>query len=356
MLKLRTTHMLAVAGLLAAASACDGGPQDVRNATGSIKIDGSSTVYPITEAVAEEFKAAAPRVRVTVGISGTGGGFKKFCRGEIDVANASRPISESEMKAAKEAGIEYVELPICFDALTVVVNPTNTWCDTITVEELRRIWSPEAENKVTKWSHVRPEWPDEKIDLFGPGTDSGTFDYFTEAIVGKSRSSRSDYTASEDDNVIVRGIQGSKHSLGYVGYAYFAASEGSLAAVKIDWEKDTVGPIEPSTENVLAGVYNPLSRPLFIYVNKQAAASKPHVRQFVDFYLQHAKELATEVHYVPLSDKAYAMVTERFAKLQSGTGFAGRPAVGVRVEEVLNRPLSDEVKAAEAGAKKAGGE
>ncbi len=317
-----------------------------------VTADGSSTVAPVTEAVAEEFQAKQNGIKVTVGTSGTGGGFKKFCRGEIDIANASRPISAEEMKIAKDGGIEYIELPICFDALTVVVHPQNDWCDSITVAELATIWGPEADAKILTWDQVRPGWPKEKITLFGPGTDSGTFDYFTEAIAGKKGASRTDYTASEDDNVIVRGIQGSKFSLGYVGFAYVAASGGKLEAVKIDWDKDTIGAVEPTAENVLNGTYNPLSRPLFIYVNKKSASTKPFVKEFVQFYLDQAKALSTEVAYIPLPDKAYVLAKERFTKLQAGTGFGGHPAIGLKMEDILGRPLLDEVKATEAGAKK----
>jgi phosphate transport system substrate-binding protein len=319
-----------------------------------VTADGSSTVEPITEAVAEDFQAARQGIHVTVGTSGTGGGFKKFVRGEIDSSDASRPISVEEMKAAKEAGIEYIELPICFDALTVVVSPQNTWCDTITVAELAKIWGPDADGKILTWNQVRPEWPNEKLALFGPGTDSGTFDYFTEAIVGKKGASRTDYTASEDDNVIVRGIEGTKSALGYVGVAYVAASGGKLKSLKMDWDKDQIEGVAPSAENVLKGIYNPLSRPLFIYVNKKSAETKPYVKEFVQFYLEHVKELSAEVKYIPLPDKAYAQVKERFAKLQVGTGFEGHPAIGLKVEDILSRPLGTEIKASEAGAKKEG--
>ncbi|MCG3124991.1 MAG: Protein SphX [Phycisphaerales bacterium] len=303
-----------------------------------VKIDGSSTVFPVTEAVAEEFQASKKgAVKVTVGISGTGGGFKKFARGEIDISNASRPISADEMKAAKENGVEYIELPICFDALTVAVNPQNTWCDTITVEELKKLWEPAAQGKITKWSQVRAGWPDEKIEIFGAGTDSGTFDYFTEAVVGKAKSSRGDYTASEDDNVLVRGIEGSKYALGYIPYAYFAQHAKRMKAVKIDWEKDQLPAMEPTMENVLAGKYNPLSRPLFIYVNKKAYETRPEVRDFADFYLDNAAALAEEVKYLPLPSGAYEAGRKRLKSLQTGTAFAGHAEIGVPVEEIMRR-------------------
>ena len=304
-----------------------------------IKIDGSSTVFPITEAVAEEFQTEQRgKVNVTVGISGTGGGFKKFVRGEIDIADASRPILTEEMGQAKANGIEYIELPIAFDALTVVVNPQNTWVDHMTVAELKKIWEPEAQGKITHWNQIRPEWPNEKIALFGAGADSGTFDYFTEATVGKAKASRGDYTASEDDNVLVQGVEGNKYALGYLPYAYFAPHSSRMKAVPIEWEKNKVkGPVSPSPENVLAGTYNPLSRPLFIYINRKAM-DKPHVKEFVEFYLKSVPTLAREVKYLPLPETAYQMANDRLRALQTGTGFAGVPEVGLPVEEILKRP------------------
>jgi phosphate transport system substrate-binding protein len=301
-----------------------------------VAIDGSSTLFPVTEAVSEEFqKAMRGTVRVTVGISGTGGGFKKLCRGEIDITDASRPILAEEMKAASENGIEYIELPVCFDALTVAVNPQNDWVDTMTVAELKKIWEPDAQDKITKWSHIRPNWPDEPIKLFGAGSDSGTFDYFTEATVGKAKASRGDYTASEDDNVLVQGIEGDKYALGYLPYAYYEPQKTRMKALAIDAEKGA-GAVKPSLPAVLEGKYNPLSRPLFIYVNKKSA-ERPEVKAFVEFYLTYAKVLSEEVHYLPLPDAAYAMDKKRFEDLQTGTGFGGVPETGVSVEEVLKR-------------------
>jgi phosphate transport system substrate-binding protein len=304
-------------------------------AAGVIQIDGSSTVFPVAEAVAEEFETETKN-RVTVGRSGTGGGFKKFIRGEVDICNASRPILTDEMKGAKEAGIEFLELPICFDALTVAVNPQATWLDSITVEELKKIWEPAAQDKITKWNQIRPEWPDEKIALFGAGTDSGTFDYFTEAICGKAKSSRSDFTASEDDNTLVQGIEGNKFALGYIPFAYYDANKAKLKALKIDWEKDTLGPIGPSAEAVIGGQYNPLSRPLFIYVNIKSL-EKPEVKTFIDYYLTNVAKLAAEVKYLPLPAKAYDMVKDRVAKVKTGSGFSGAPEVGLPVEDILKR-------------------
>ena len=310
------------------------------NAGGAvIKIDGSSTVFPMTEAVAEEFqKAKGGSVKVTVGISGTGGGFKKFVRGELDISDASRPILKEEMEQARAGGIEYIELPVCFEALTVVVNPQNDWVSSLTIEDLKKMWEPDAQGKITTWNQVRPEWPNEKIALFGAGSDSGTFDYFTEAIVGKAKSSRGDYTASEDDNVLVQGIAGNKYALGYLPYSYYASNTSKLKAVGIEWSKNSVkGPVMPSLENVLAGTYNPLSRPLFIYVS-QKSADKPEVKEFVEFYLQHVAKLAAEVKYLQLPDSAYQMGLERFRGRKTGSGFGGVPEVGLHIDEMMKRP------------------
>jgi len=334
----RLTASLAIICFTLLSFGCNGG-----NSTGGptgeatvIKVDGSSTVFPITEAVAEEFQKEG-KVKVTVGISGTGGGFKKFVRGEIDVADASRPILAEEMAQAKANGIEFIELPVAFDALTVVVNNQNTWLTSITVADLKKIWEPGAQGKVTHWNHVRPEWPAEKIALFGAGADSGTFDYFTEAVVGKAKSSRGDYTASEDDNVLVQGVEGNKYALGYVPYAYYAPHSTRMKALGIEWEKaKTPGAVLPSPENVLAGTYNPLSRPLFIYVSKKSL-EKPAVKAFVEFYLKHVKTLAAEVKYVPLSETAYQMATQRLSAAQVGSGFGGVPEVGLPIEEILKR-------------------
>jgi phosphate transport system substrate-binding protein len=336
---LRLSVLLTIALLISLGFACGGGPTNSGTTESTvIKVDGSSTVFPITEAVAEEFqKEKQGRVKVTVGISGTGGGFKKFVRGETDISNASRPILTDEMAQAKSAGIEYLELPIAFDALTVVVNNQNDWVTSMKVEELKKIWEPEAQGKITHWNQIRPEWPNEKIILFGAGADSGTFDYFTEAIVGKPKASRGDYTASEDDNVLVQGVEGTKYSLGYIPYAYFAPHSSRMKAVSIEWDKNKVKePVTPSPENVIAGTYNPLSRPLFIYVNRKSL-DKPAVKEFVEFYLKNVATLAKEVKYVPLSETAYQMATERLRSLKAGTGFGGVPEVGLPVEEILKR-------------------
>jgi phosphate transport system substrate-binding protein len=303
-----------------------------------VKADGSSTVAPISEAIAEAFQAKS-RYHVTVGTSGTGGGFKKFVRGEIDISNASRPIKKEEIEECAKNGIEYIELPVAFDALTVVINPQNTWAQSMTTDELKMLWEPAAQGKITRWNQIRAEWPNEEIRLFGAGTDSGTFEYFTEAVVGKAKSSRGDYTASEDDNVLVKGVEGSKFALGYFGMAYFEAHRAKLTAVKIDWIKDgksvTSGPVEPSAANVIGAKYNPLSRPLFIYVNRKSAETKPHVKAFVDFFLANAPTVVADVKYVPLSSETYAAVSARWKALKTGTVFGGSAAVGLKLEDVL---------------------
>jgi phosphate transport system substrate-binding protein len=305
--------------------------------SGSVAIDGSSTVFPVTEAVAEEFQiATSSAVKVTVGISGTGGGFKKFYRGETDISDASRPISSEEIEGCKEAGIEYIELPVCFDALTVAVNKENDWVDTITVEELKKIWEPEAQGKITHWNQIRPEWPNEPFALFGAGTDSGTFDYFTEAIVGKAKSSRGDFTHSEDDNTLVQGMEGNKYALGYIPYAYYEPNQARLKALKID--AGNGNGVGPSAENVIAGTYQPLSRPLFLYVSKKSA-ERPEVKKFIEFYLANVPALSQEVKYTPLPEDAYPQVSARFAKLETGSAFGGVPEVGISINDILSRPL-----------------
>jgi phosphate transport system substrate-binding protein len=300
----------------------------------TIKIDGSSTVYPITEAVAEQFQAANKDVKVTVGVSGTGGGMKKFTRGEIDVANASRPIKKDEIEAAKTGGIEFVELPIAYDALTVVIHPENSWAKEMTVEDLKKIWAPESQGKITKWSDVRPGWPSTPLKLYGPGADSGTFEYFTEAVVGKAKSSRTDYTASEDDHVIVNGVKGDKGALGYFGLAYYVTNKDVLRAVSVVNPK-TGKAVEPSVQTVESAAYAPLSRPIFIYV-KKGSLQQPHVRKFVDFYLTKGPDLVEKVKYVPLPDKVYELALENVKAGKAGTVF-GDGHAGVGIEEVMKK-------------------
>jgi phosphate transport system substrate-binding protein len=300
-----------------------------------VKIDGSSTVFPITEAVAEDFqKAKKGAVRVTVGISGTGGGFKKFCRGEIDISDASRPILEKEMADCRAAGIKYIELPIAFDALTVVMNPKNAFLKEIKVSELKTMWEPAAQGKVTKWNQVNPAWPDQNLKLYGPGADSGTFDYFTEAAVGKAKSSRGDYTASEDDNVLVQGVSRDVGGLGYFGFAYFFENKDKLKAVPVVNSKGKA--VLPSLETVMDGSYEPMSRPIFIYVNAKSA-EKPEVKEFVEFYLKNGGSLAKEVKYVPLTAADYKHAADNFAKKRTGTAFGGHNEVGVKIADLLKR-------------------
>nr|WP_232214609.1 PstS family phosphate ABC transporter substrate-binding protein [Rubidibacter lacunae] len=282
----------------------------VRSQSGLVQIDGSSTVFPIAEAVAEEFQAANPGMRVTVGVSGSGGGFKKFCRGETDISNASRPIKESEIETCKAAGIEFVELEVAYDALTVVINPNNSWAETMTTDDLKKIWEPDAQGTIDNWSQVRSSWPDAPLTLFGPGADSGTFDYFTDVIVGEEGASRGDYTASEDDNVLVLGVEGDRNALGYFGYAYYVENQGRLKAVKIDSGN---GPVSPSAATVENGTYTPLSRPLFVYVRTDAYAEKPQVQAYVDYLMTEGSPLVSEVGYVPLSPSQYA---QQLAQLQ----------------------------------------
>jgi len=300
-----------------------------------VKVDGSSTVFPITEAVAEDIqKARKGAVKVTVGISGTGGGFKKFCRGEIDVSGASRPIVKKEMEACASAGIRYYELPVAFDALTVIVNPKNTFVKQLTVEQLKKMWEPDAQGKVTTWKQIDSSFPDVPLQLFGAGSDSGTFDYFTEAIVGKAKASRGDFTASEDDNVLVQGVSRDQNAIGYFGYAYYAENQGKLRAVPIVNKEGKA--VSPGPDSVISGAYNPLSRPIFIYVSEKAL-EKPEVRDFVTYYMKNASKLATEVKYVPLPPQAYETAMENVNKKKIGTVFGGEAEVGVTIESLLSR-------------------
>jgi len=313
MLKFAPTIILAGAvAVLAGSSAC---AQDNKPLTGTIKIDGSSTVGPITTAVAEEFRTKAPEIRVTVGISGTGGGFKRFATGETDISNASRPIKKEEADAAKKAGVEYIELPIAFDGLSIVVNKKNTWCNSLTMDDLRAIFG--AGRAVKMWNEIRPEWPSAPIKIFAPGTDSGTFDYFKEEVVGKEGKIRSDMSVSEDDNVLVTGVAGDENAIGFFGFAYFVENKDKIKVVKIDGGK---GPIEPTHETIENGTYAPFGRPLFIYVNKKSA-ERPEVKAFVDFYLQNAATLTEEVGYVKLPEAVIAKCQANFKAGKTGSQF-----------------------------------
>jgi phosphate transport system substrate-binding protein len=323
------------------AAACGGGTSS-SGATASgrpalVTLDGSSTVFPISEAVAEEFQRAEPGTRVTVGISGTGGGFQKFCRGETDISNASRPIMAAEIASCSRNGVEYVELPVAYDGIAIVVNPKASWIDQITTAELKTLWSPDAQGKVMRWSQVRPGWPDREVHLFGAGVDSGTYDYFTEAIAGKAKASRGDFTSSEDDNVLVQGVSSDELALGFIPFAYYEENRDKLKLVPVDDGKadNGAGAVTPSAESIRTGTYQPLSRPVFIYVSR-TAAERPEVQRFAEFYLAHADELAREVSYVGLGQAAYDLVADRFKGRVTGSLFAGAEnTVGVTIEQLL---------------------
>ncbi|HET6243787.1 MAG: PstS family phosphate ABC transporter substrate-binding protein [Bacteroidetes bacterium] len=306
---------------------------------GDIKIDGSSTVYPLTEAVAEEFRTVQPDIKITVGVSGTGGGFKKFSRGETDISNASRLIKESEIQACKENGIEFIEIPVAYDGLAVVISKENTWVDFLTVEELKKIWEPSAQGKIMKWSQIRAGWPDSEIHLYGPGVASGTYDYFTEAIMGKAQSSRGDYTASEDDNVLVQGVSTDKLALGFFGLAYFTENSDKLKLVPIDDLNDEngSGPITPTIETVENGTYQPLARPEFIYVNAKSA-EREEVKAFINFYLENAAALAKETGAIALPKEVYAEALKRYEEKIVGSVFDKEGgSVGVNLLQVLKK-------------------
>lgn len=313
-----STLILGAVVVLGLAS-CGGNSEKDNNKTeetvlsGDIKIDGSSTVYPITEAVAEEFRAEQPGVNVTVGVSGTGGGFKKFSRGETAISNASRPIKDKEKAACEENGISYVELEVAYDGLAVLVNKENTWVDHLTVEELKKIWEPAAQGVIMKWSQIRKGWPNEEIHLFGPGVASGTYDYFTDVINGEEGASRGDYTASEDDNVLVQGVSTDKLGLAFFGLAYYEENKDKLKLVGVD---SGTGVVLPSQETVANGTYKPLSRPIFIYVNNKAA-EKEEVVAFVNFYLEIVPSISKEVGYVPIPNDILAKQIEKFKNFVS---------------------------------------
>jgi phosphate transport system substrate-binding protein len=297
----------------------------------SVKVDGSSTVFPVTEAVAEEFQKANKNLKVTVGISGTGGGFKKFCRGETDIQNASRPITANEMKDCRAAGVQYVELPVAFDALTVVVHKDNPLKE-ISIDDLKKMWEPAAQGKIMRWKDANPAFPDEPLQLFGAGADSGTFDYFTEAVTGKSKSSRGDFTASEDDNVIVQGVSRTKNAMGFFGYAYYEENKDKVKGLAISWKGGKA--VEPSAANVLNGTYQPLSRPIFIYVNAKSLA-KPEIKAFAEYYMKYAPKLVAEVKYVPLPAKAYDYNMAALQKVRLGTKMGGENKVGLTIEQLM---------------------
>ncbi|MCU0545663.1 MAG: PstS family phosphate ABC transporter substrate-binding protein [Oscillatoriaceae cyanobacterium Prado104] len=301
----------------------------------SIKIDGSSTVYPITDAIAKAYQNTNPnKAQITVEFSGTSGGFKKFCAGETDISNASRPIRKEEMEECDKAGIRYYELPVAFDALTVAVNPKNDWAKDITVDELKKLWEPTAQDKIKTWNQIRPNWPNRPITLYGAGKDSGTFDYFTEAVIGTAKSSRTDYTDSEDDTVLVQGIIKDENALGYFGFAYYEQNQSQLKALAIDRGK---GPVQPSRETVEKAQYNPLARPLFIYVSYNSAQNKSEVRSFVEFYMKQAPTLVGSVGYIPLPKEGYQLIYKNFYNGKVGTVFDGQAQFDLTIAELLKK-------------------
>lgn len=302
---------------------------------GKINIDGSSTVYPLTEAVSEEFRAIKPDVRVTVGVSGTGGGFKKFLRNEIDISNASRPISKSELEQSKINGIEFIEIPVSYDGLAVVISPKNTFVDYLTVAELHKMWSPESQQKITRWNQIRPEWPDAPLNLYGAGTSSGTYDYFTEAINGKAKASRGDYTASEDDNVLVQGVSTDANGLGYFGLAYYTENKDKLKLVPIKMDENSEA-VYPTNLTVQNGSYKPLARPEFIYVNVNSA-KLPYIQEYIKFYLEQADTLTKEIGSVPLPASVYKMAYDKFKNLKTGSIFENESVVGANLLELLKK-------------------
>jgi phosphate transport system substrate-binding protein len=300
-----------------------------------IRIDGSSTVFPVTEAIAEEFRIQFPDVKITVGVSGTGGGFKKLERREIDICNASRPISKEEIEACTKKNISFIELPVSYDGIAIVVSNKNNFVDHLTVSELRKIWEPQAQKKIKSWKQVRSTFPDVPLNLYGAGTSSGTYDYFTEAIVGKTKSSRGDYTASEDDNVLVQGVAGDKGALGYFGLAYYSENKDRLKLIAIDDESGT-GPVYPNDSSIVNGTYRILSRPEFIYVNAQASERK-EVQDFIKFYIDHAPLLVKEIGYIPLPETSYRLVQKRFEKRTTGSMFENETHVGINMNELLSK-------------------
>lgn len=321
-------------------SACSGveapppGDESLEDISGRIIIDGSSTVYPISQAIAEEFGYRAGDVQIPVGVSGTGGGFTKFCAGEIDVADASRPIKPVEIEACSESGVEFIELPVAFDGLSVMVNPDNDWVSCLTVEQLKRIWEPAAERTITSWSDIDPSFPDEPLHLYGPGTDSGTYEYFTEAITGESGASRGDYTGSEDDNILIQGVAGNISALGFFGYAYYIENQDRLKLLGID---NGDGCVLPSEETIADGSYQPLSRPIFLYVNAEVA-DNDEVEAFVRFLLMEGPEIIFDVGYIPFPEDMYDVLYDRFLDRRTGTAFGGNDdgddAAGVRLDDL----------------------
>ncbi|MFP4133454.1 MAG: PstS family phosphate ABC transporter substrate-binding protein [Halothece sp.] len=356
----RTITLASIGALTVALAACGGGGDQATNGgddqanggddqasngggdselSGSVAVDGSSTVFPVSEAMAEEFQREYSGIRVTVGVSGTGGGFEKFCNDETDISGASRPVKQSEIERCEENGVEFIELPIAFDGITVVKHPENDWAECLTVEELKTIWEPDAQGEIDNWNQVRDDFPDQSMDLYGPGTDSGTFDYFTSTIVGEESASRGDYTSSEDDNVLVQGVANSEGGLGYFGLAYFEENKDRLGAIAIDDENPDNGEgcIEPTPENVADGTYQPLARPEFIYVKKSSAEDNEAVQEFVNFYLSSEQNgtLVPEVGYVAVPEEVLEKARARFEDQTVGSVYEGGSVQGVKLEEVL---------------------
>ncbi|MDC0832700.1 PstS family phosphate ABC transporter substrate-binding protein [Geitlerinema sp. CS-897] len=318
---------------------CQRSPEEVSNGavragstTGTtIAVDGSSTVYPITNEVAQEYQLLDNRKpQIDVAVSGTGGGFRKFCAGETDINNASRPISSSEMETCKTAGIRYIELPVAYDAIAVVVHPDNDWVDNITLAELNTIWERDAEGQVTSWNQVRSDWPDNPLNLYGPGEDSGTFDYFTEAVTGEAGNSRTDYTASEDDTLLVRGVSRDENGLGYFGYSYYEENTAQLKSLAVNG-------VLPSRDTTIDGTYQPFARPLFIYVNADALDRKPELLDFVEYYLTHGRQFVKVVGYVALPDEIYNIAYEHLSDRKVGTVFGGESQLNLKIEELLQK-------------------
>lgn len=326
----RLGKFVLIAGVAALLNSCTG----VQSQQKPIKIDGSSTVFPITNAIAKNYQTTNPNTKVETGFSGTTGGFRKFCTKEVDIANASRPINSQEMQTCNKAGVRFIELPVAFDALTIVVNPQNNWVKDITVAELKKIWEPAAEGKITNWNQVRSGWPDRPLKLFAPGKDSGTFDYFTEAVIGKVDVSRNDYTASENDDVIAQGVMQDPNALGYFGLAYYEENQDKLKAIPVNNGK---GAIAPSLKTVESSQYQPLARPLFIYINAKAAQENPALRDFVKYYIKNAPQVVKTVGYVPLPAEGYRLAEVHFNRAKVGTVFDGKAQLDLTLAELLRK-------------------